>query len=101
MIDPVSSTLLSSAPGVSQSFSATKTAAPAAMSFGEALKSAAATSVSSIKQSEATAMSAMHGGVSMQEVVQATINAELAVESAVAVRNKLVESYQEIMRMPI
>ena len=101
MIDPISNTLLSSAPGVSQGFAANRTAAPAATSFGDALKTAAANSVTSIKQSEATAMNAMHGAASMQEVVQATVTAELAVESAVAVRNKLIESYQEIMRMPI
>ena len=46
-------------------------------------------------------MNAVRGDASMQDVVQATIAAELAVESAVSVRNKIIESYQEIMRMPI
>ena len=105
MIDPVTNSLLasaaSSASGGAPAFNANKTAAPAATSFADALKNAAATSVSAVKQSEATAMNAMHGGASMQEVVQATVAAELAVESAVAVRNKMIESYQEIMRMPI
>jgi flagellar hook-basal body complex protein FliE len=44
---------------------------------------------------------AMHGKVSLQEVVGATMKAEMAVETAISVRNKMIEAYQEIMRMPV
>lgn len=101
MIDPITNTLLSSAANVSSGLPAQKTAAPAGPSFADALKNAAGASMDAVKQSEATAMSAVRGEASMQDVVQATIAAELAVESAVSVRNKMIESYQEIMRMPI
>lgn len=72
-----------------------------AMSFIEALKSTAMQQIETVKQSEAMTMGAMHGTVSLQEVVQSTVKAELAVETALAIRNKMIESYQEIMRMPI
>ena len=101
MIDPITNTLLSSAANVSTGFNTQKTAAPAGPSFADTLKNAAGASMDAVKKSEATAMNAVRGDASMQDVVQATIAAELAVESAVSVRNKIIESYQEIMRMPI
>ncbi len=72
-----------------------------AMSFTEALKSTAMQQVQTVQTSEATTMASMHGQASLQEVVQATMKAELAVETSLAIRNKMIESYQEIMRMPI
>ena len=102
MIDPISGALAVSPTNQTPASTKTaKSAAPAGASFAETLKAAAGNSVEAIKNSEATAMSAMQGGAGLQDVVQATVAAELAVESAVAVRNKLIESYQEIMRMPI
>lgn len=50
---------------------------------------------------ERTAMEAMTGQASSQALVQALSQAELAVETAVTVRNKVVEAYQEILRMPV
>ena len=78
--------------------SATSIAAP---SFSETLKAAASSTVESLKTSETTAIGSMRGEAGLQDVVQATIRAELAVETAVSVRNKIIESYQEIMRMPV
>jgi flagellar hook-basal body complex protein FliE len=71
------------------------------VSFAEAMKNLAADNVQSVQHSEKMSMNAMHGNASLQEVVQATMKAELAVETAIGVRNKMIESYQEIMRMPI
>jgi flagellar hook-basal body complex protein FliE len=71
------------------------------VSFVDALKSTAMDQVQTVQQSETMSMNAMHGRASLQEVVQATVKAELAVETALAIRNKMIESYQEIMRMPI
>ncbi|GGY50849.1 flagellar hook-basal body complex protein FliE [Parvularcula lutaonensis] len=80
---------------------ATDLKAAPAMSFTEALKSTAMQQVQTVQQSEQASMAAMHGQASLQEVVQATVKAELAVETALAIRNKMIESYQEIMRMPV
>ena len=50
---------------------------------------------------EQTAMAAMAGGADPHALVQALSQTELAVETAVTVRNKVVEAYQEILRMPV
>ncbi len=54
-----------------------------------------------LKKSEQSAFSAMTGGADPHSLVQALAQTELAVETAVAVRNKVVEAYQEILRMPV
>lgn len=54
-----------------------------------------------LAEGEATAKAAMAGGADPHALVQALAQTELAVETAVAVRNKVVEAYQEILRMPV
>jgi flagellar hook-basal body complex protein FliE len=88
------------AQGPTASSQAEKAGAPA-MSFTEALKNTATQQVNTVQHSEQMTMQAMHGKASLQDVVQATVQAELAVEGALAIRNKLIEGYQEIMRMPV
>ncbi len=54
-----------------------------------------------LRNSETAAVSAMTGNADPHALVQALAQTELAVETAVAVRNKVVEAYQEILRMPV
>ena len=54
-----------------------------------------------LQQGEQTAKAAMSGGVDPHALVQALAQTELAVETAVTVRDKVVEAYQEILRMPV
>ena len=54
-----------------------------------------------VRAGETTAQQAMTGAADPHALVQALAQTELAVEAAVAVRNKVVEAYQEILRMPI
>ena len=54
-----------------------------------------------LANAEKTAIGAMTGEADPHSLVQALTQAELAVETAVTVRNKVVEAYQEILRMPI
>lgn len=67
-----------------------QTVEKAAMNFAETL---AAT--------EEISKSAMVGDADPHALVQALAQTELAVETAVTVRNKVVEAYQEILRMPV
>ncbi len=69
---------------------ASDTAAQAAQSFVETLREA-----------ETTSMAGMVGKADPQSVVMALSSAELAVQSAVTLRDKVVESYNEILRMPV
>ena len=50
---------------------------------------------------EQVAKDAMVGKADPHSLVQALAQTELAVETAVTVRNKVVEAYQEILRMPV
>ena len=54
-----------------------------------------------LSQVDATANGAMTGTVETQRLVQTIAEAELALESAVAIRDRVVEAYQELMRMPV
>ncbi len=54
-----------------------------------------------LKHSEQVAQSSMVGQADPHALVQALAQTELAVETAVIVRNKVVEAYQEILRMPV
>ena len=50
---------------------------------------------------EETARAAMMGGADPHALVQALASSETAVETVVTVRDKVVEAYQEILRMPV
>lgn len=54
-----------------------------------------------LARSEQIAQSTMMGNADPHALVQALAQTELAVETAVNVRNKVVEAYQEILRMPV
>jgi flagellar hook-basal body complex protein FliE len=54
-----------------------------------------------LARGENTAKAAMIGDADPHALVQALAQTELAVETAVTVRNKVVEAYQEILRMPV
>ena len=54
-----------------------------------------------LQKAEQTAQASMTGGADPHALVQALAQTELAVETAVTVRNKVVEAYQEILRMPV
>lgn len=68
---------------------------------GEALKSTAMDFAATLRESEAAAQGAMAGTVDPHTLVQAMAQSELAVETAVTVRDKVVEAYQDILRMPV
>ena len=70
-------------------------------SFSEMLKSAAKQAEQDNKQAELMSMKAVKGTADMQEVVMAVENAEFALQTVVAVRDKVVSAYQEILQMPI
>jgi len=54
-----------------------------------------------LQKGETTAAAAMTGGADPHALVQALSASELAVETAVTVRDKVVAAYQEILRMQV
>ncbi|MEL6574586.1 MAG: flagellar hook-basal body complex protein FliE [Pseudomonadota bacterium] len=77
------------------------TAGPAGESFSQALAEAARALEGTLRRGEATATAAVNGSGDMQSLVEALTAAEMAVETAVVVRDRVVEAYQEILRMPV
>lgn len=77
-------------------------AQPPTAGFGEALNRSLQ-SVSQLEhQADSTAASFATGGATaVHEVMTATTKSRLAVDAMVAVRNRAVEAYQEIMRMQV
>ncbi len=53
------------------------------------------------KTVETTMQQHASGQVDAHSVVEAIANAELALETAVTIRNRVVEAYQELLRMPV
>lgn len=54
-----------------------------------------------LEKGDETAKAAMTGRADPHALVQALSATELAVETAVTLRDKVVEAYQEILRMPV
>lgn len=87
---------------VAQNYAASKTAtAPDQNNSGNAFASAAQSFMATLQASESTAMQAMTGGADPHALVEALAQTELAVQTAVTVRDRVVEAYQEILRMPV
>jgi len=72
-----------------------------AASFGEILGTAMASVVESGKNAEKASMAGVVGKTDPVNVVTAVAETELALETMVSIRDKVVSAYEEILRMPI
>jgi len=64
---------------------------------GEGLQSA----VDAGRSAEEMSLKGIAGQADMTEVVTAVTNAEVMLQTVVSVRDKVLQAYQEVMRMPI
>lgn len=69
--------------------------------FSAAMSRALAAVVDTARTAEHGSMQAIAGGGNITDVVTAVAKAELALHTTVAVRDRVVQAYQDIMRMPI
>jgi flagellar hook-basal body complex protein FliE len=69
--------------------------------FGELVKQAAQSTVDSLKQGEAATLQGVAGKADIAQVVTAVSNAEVTLQTAVAVRDRVIQAYLDILRMPI
>jgi flagellar hook-basal body complex protein FliE len=67
----------------------------------DAFAQAATSFVETLQRGEQTARAAITGGADAHALVQALASTQLAVETVVTVRDRVVEAYQEILRMPV
>ncbi len=69
--------------------------------FASVLKDAAKMAIGTAKGAEQSSLSAVAGKADIREVVAAVANAEMTLETVVNVRDKVINAYNEILRMPI
>lgn len=80
---------------------ATSAAAAAPVNFTDVLAQVSGSAISDLKAGEAASIAGMEGKMSVQQVVEAVMTAEKSLQTALAVRDKVVSAYQEIGRMAI
>jgi flagellar hook-basal body complex protein FliE len=56
---------------------------------------------SAVKTAETASISAVHGKANIQQVAEAVLAAEMTLQSAIAVRDKVTAAYLELSRMAI
>jgi len=69
--------------------------------FGAAMQRAVEGAVELGRSADTASTNALLGQGSVSDVVLAVSRAELALQTAVAVRDRVVAAYQDVMRMPI
>ena len=70
-------------------------------SFADLLKQAGGDAMGALKQGEAQSLQAVTGKADVTDVVTAVSNAEVALQTVTAVRDRVIQAYQDILRMPI
>jgi flagellar hook-basal body complex protein FliE len=76
-------------------------AATGAGGFGALLKDALGSVVEAGRNSDTQAKAMAAGNANIVDVVTAVAETEVAIEALVSVRDKVIQAYEEIMRMPI
>ncbi len=79
----------------------TASASKAGEAFGDMVKQSAASAVNTLKAGEAATLNAISGKADMTQVVTAVSNAEVTLQAAVAVRDRVIQAYLDVIRMPI
>tara|TARA_B100001939_G_scaffold345686_1_gene362806 strand:- start:3074 stop:3415 length:342 start_codon:yes stop_codon:yes gene_type:complete len=70
-------------------------------SFGAILKESLSDAADSIAKSESVGIEALNKQADLVDVVTHVQNAEMVLETVVAVRDKVIAAYQDIIKMPI
>ena len=76
-------------------------ATPATGSFKELMEKVVDDTMTTGMKAEAVTAKAITGEAELLDVVAAVSNAEMTLQAVVAVRDRVLSAYQEIMRMPI
>lgn len=85
----------------SQSYTQARSAAAPDAQGENGLVGMAKSFAETLAAGEETARAAMTGNADPHALVQALAQSQLAVETVATVRDKVVEAYQEILRMPV
>lgn len=80
---------------------AAKPAAAGGPSFGSLVKEAMGSVLDAGRKSDAQTMAMAQGRANIMDVVTAVSETDVAVSTLVSVRDRVIQSYEDIMRMPI
>ena len=69
--------------------------------FAALVKTAAESAMATAEAGEAASVAALQGRADISEVVTAVAEAELTLQTVIAVRDKALDAYHDIIRMPI
>ncbi len=69
--------------------------------FAEMMQQVAENAIEAGEQAERMSAAAIQDKAELTEVVTAITNAEVTLQTVVAVRDRIISAYQQIMRMPI
>ncbi len=69
--------------------------------FADALRDATESAVSSLREGEVQSLKAAAGTADINDVVMAVGQAEMTLQTVVTIRDRVIQAYQEIIRMPI
>ena len=72
-----------------------------AQDFASFFRSLAEQSIGTMQAGEQASIQGLEGRLDAQSVVEAVAAAELTLQTVTAVRDRVVEAYQELIRMPI
>jgi flagellar hook-basal body complex protein FliE len=70
-------------------------------SFADMVQDAVGQGVAATKAGEAATVKAATGEMELIDVITAVANAETTLQTVVAVRDQVIQAYQDIVRMPI
>jgi flagellar hook-basal body complex protein FliE len=69
--------------------------------FGDMLSQAAGDLTQSLKQGEAASLQAATGKADLNQVVMAVNNAEVTLQAVIAVRDRIIQAYQDVSKLAI
>lgn len=72
-----------------------------AQNFGDLVNQAVGNAIETGKASENLSAQALAGKADLREVVTAVTNAEVTMQTALAIRDRVVQAYKDIVSMPI
>ena len=101
MASPIIGVGLAQSGGIAKAAPVAKGPEGGASSFADLIRGVASQALDASKAGEASSIGAVSKSTSVVDVVTAVTNAEIALETAIAVRDRVISAYQEIIRMPI
>ena len=69
--------------------------------FSDMLREASESAVTSLREGEALSLQAAAGTADINDVIMAVGKAEMTLQTVVTLRDRVIQAYQEILRMPI